>query len=63
MLEKYNYHFYRATRLIIFAIVTYALLKYVPSNEIIKSDIIRLGILFTILFMVIDCYYPNIYYE
>ena len=63
MLEKYNHYFYRIVRLIIFTIITYGLLKYIPSNEIIKSDIIKLVILFTVLFIAIDCYYPNIYFE
>jgi len=63
MLEKYNHHFYRAIRLIIFAIVTYGLLKYMPSNAINNSDIVKMTILFVLLFIMIDCYWPNIYYD
>lgn len=63
MLEKYNHHFYRSIRLIIFAIIAYGLLKYVPTNAIVHNDMIKMTILFVLLFIAIDCYWPNIYYD
>lgn len=58
-----NHHIYRIIRLVIFAILTYLALNYIPTNQINGKDLIKMTIILTILFIIIDCYYPNIYFD
>lgn len=63
MLEKYSHQIYKVVRLIIFALLTYFALKHIPDNQSNGKDLIKLTIIITILFIVVDCYYPNIYFD
>lgn len=63
MLEKYSHQIYKIVRLIIFALLTYFALKHIPDNQSNSKDLIKLTIVITILFIAVDCYYPNIYFD
>lgn len=63
MLETYNYIFYKSFRLVLFVALLYAFFKYFLPMNFKKEDMIKILIGVTVLFMFIDCYYPNIYYE
>ena len=63
MLEKYNRQIYLTLRLLAFMFLSYVVLRYVPFNNYSSGDIFRLLLLLSVIFIVVDNYYPNLYYE
>ena len=63
MLEKYNRQIYLTLRLATFMLLSYFVLRNVPFNNYSNADIFRLLLLISTIFIVVDNYYPNVYYE
>lgn len=58
-----KYYINRIIRFIIFLIILYLLIRYIPSEYIKKCDFIKLFTTIVILFVAFDYYYPNIHYD
>jgi hypothetical protein len=54
---------YKLIKLCGYLIFTYFILAYVPQTNITTLDLIKMIILFTVLFIMIDSYYPTISYQ
>lgn len=54
---------YKFIRISVFLLMTYIFLIYAPSKTLDNFDILKLLVLMAVLFIIIDTYYPNIYYD
>lgn len=50
----------KLSRLIIFIMLIYLILKYIPDTKLTNREVCIMILLITILFVIIDYYYPNI---
>jgi hypothetical protein len=62
MFEQYN-NIEKIMRVVIFTLVTYFALMYIPNDEIVFEDKIKVTIVITILFLVYDMYFPSVRIE
>lgn len=60
MLDKYNRKIFYSLRTIAYIFLVYLVLRYVPAVAFEENDLIRMVLLLSIIFVVIDQYYPNI---
>ena len=64
MLEKYSYNIYLMSKLFAFILFSYLILTYIPSqNTLMDNDVFNTIISLAIMFIVLDNYFPNIYYD
>lgn len=62
MFEQYNI-FQKAVRIIVFVALTYLSLMYLPNQEIVLEDKIKLVLAMTAVFLIYDLYYPAVRIE
>ena len=60
---SYYQYIYKIVRLLAFMTLTYLILTYTPSISLTNIDLYKMISLLTIAFIMIDTYYPNIYYD
>jgi hypothetical protein len=57
-----SYVWYKFSKLVLFFAISYfTLSNFYKQEELITT--IKIAVILTLAFMVIDCYYPNIHYE
>jgi hypothetical protein len=56
-------YLYKLIKLCGFLIFSYFILAYIPQTSITTYDLIKMMILFTVLFIMVDSYYPTISYQ
>lgn len=57
-----NYLFHKLFKIAFFFVIVYTLLTQSLKSED-YMQVLRLVLIITLLFIVIDCYYPTIFYE
>jgi hypothetical protein len=62
MFEQYNI-VKKATRIIIFAILAYLAMTFLPETKLDVEDICKLVCAMTLIFIVYDFYYPSVRIE
>ena len=62
MFEQYNV-VKKATRIIIFAILDYLAMTFLPDNKLSVEDVFKLVSATTLIFIVYDFYYPSVIIE
>jgi len=62
MFEQYNI-VKKITRIVIFTILAYLILLYVPTNKCNTEDIYNICIALTLIFIIYDFYYPSVQIE
>ena len=62
MFEQYNI-FNKATRIIIFTVLVYLSLTYIPEQKLNIDDICKVLSAITLVFIIYDFYYPSVKIE
>jgi len=62
MFEQYNMG-KKITRIIIFAIMVYFILEFIPKQVINREDVMKLTCSITLIFLMYDLYYPSVNIE
>lgn len=62
MFEQYNIP-KKATRIIIFAVLAYLSLAYIPEQKLNIEDICKVISVMTLVFIIYDFYYPSVRIE
>lgn len=63
MFEQYNIYFYRIFRFVLFIFLSFLVLQFVPTQTLDHIDLCKILILLAIIFIVIETYIPNVYFD
>ena len=58
-----DYQIYLLSKVIVFSSATYLTLSYVPIVQMSQRDIWIILIILAIVYIMIDNYFPNVYYQ